>query len=73
MRSRSLEVDWEADQDSDHPKLLCSRVETHDFNWIHYKVPKGIVPGGKKRAFIQVRHRMEPVSAVVSHNWDGKG
>ncbi|CAD6574901.1 MAG: hypothetical protein TREMPRED_001244 [Tremellales sp. Tagirdzhanova-0007] len=58
---------------SDHPKLMCTRLHTKDFHWIHGRVPKGIVPGGKKRAFVQLRHRMQPVSGVLSHDWDAKG
>ena len=52
---------------------MCTRLHTKDFHWIHGRIPKGIVPGGKKRAFVQLRHRMEAVSGVLSHDWDAKG
>lgn len=56
-----------------NPALLCTRIHTHDFHWIAGKTPSGIVPGGHKRAWVQIRHRMEPVSAVISHDWNGGG
>lgn len=52
---------------------MCTRLHTHDFHWIAGKVPKGMVPGGKKRATVQLRHRMEAVPAVISHDWNGAG
>ena len=58
---------------SDSPALQCTRIHTHDFHWIAGKTPKGIVPGGRKRALVQVRHRMEPIPAVISHDWNGLG
>lgn len=58
---------------SEHPALMCTRLHTHDFHWIAGKVPKGIVPGGKKRALVQLRHRMDPVPAVIAHDWNGEG
>ncbi|KAK1923311.1 tRNA-specific 2-thiouridylase, partial [Papiliotrema laurentii] len=58
---------------SDHPALMCTRIHTHDFHWIANKVPSGIVPGGSKRALVQIRHRMEPIPAVINHDWNGMG
>ncbi|EIW70365.1 hypothetical protein TREMEDRAFT_38116 [Tremella mesenterica DSM 1558] len=58
---------------SDHPALQCVSVKTDSFNWIAGKIPKGFVPGGRKKAQIQVRHRMSPVVGVVGINWNGRG
>lgn len=52
---------------------MCTRIHTHDFHWIANKVPSGIVPGGSKRALVQIRHRMEPIPAVINHDWNGMG
>ncbi|ORY26792.1 tRNA methyl transferase-domain-containing protein [Naematelia encephala] len=58
---------------SDHPKLMCTRLHTRNFHWIHNKVPNAIVPGGEKKAYLQVRHRQDPISVIVSHDWNGRG
>lgn len=58
---------------SENPALYTTRIHTHDFHWIAGKTPSGVVPGGHKRALVQIRHRMEPVPAVISHDWNGGG
>jgi hypothetical protein len=63
-----------ADKRSDHPALQCIQVTAQDFHWIANKVPKGLAAERKarKKAQVQVRHRMEPVSASLWLEEDGK-
>jgi tRNA-specific 2-thiouridylase len=49
------------------------RVYTEPFHWIADKVPKGFIVGGNKKAHVQVRHRMKPVTGILSLAEDGKG
>ncbi|GFZ51238.1 hypothetical protein JCM24511_08996 [Saitozyma sp. JCM 24511] len=58
---------------ADHPALQCMRVYTEPFHWIADKVPKGFVAGGSKKAQVQVRHRMKPVTGILSLAEDGQG
>jgi hypothetical protein len=49
------------------------RVYTEPFHWIADKVPKGFVAGGRKKAQVQVRRRMKPVTGIFSLAEDGQG
>jgi hypothetical protein len=56
---------------SDHPALLCTRVYTDDFHWIHGSSPVGD-DEEPREADIQIRHRMKTVKGRVFKSSTGR-